>query len=337
VYKISVVIPTLNRAAVLASTLDYIERQTVSRDIYEVLVIDNDSSDETQAVLQAKAAAYSNLRPFSQPKRGAAATRNMGIQEAVGDIVLFIDDDIFVEPNLVEQHLEYHRKNPKSSIIGEVVSPWEHVTDPFLRYLRDRKIFNPYSLARGPMDFSYYHTGNVSTHRALLNQAGRFNEEFFFYGMEDIELGYRLEKKFGCRMVSGPAAKAFHQYFPTYEYFIERCQQAGYSLGKLVDLHPELKDRFIENGKRTRFLKRFHKLYRVFCKACRPVYGLVKRWEEKRGHGPITEILDQYYFWAVRYHFFLGYSQYMQYTGRAAHSVLVGRERIPTFAIERHD
>ena len=71
------------------------------------------------------------------------------------------------------------------------------------------------------MDFSYYHTGNVSTARALLNEAGRFSEEFSIYGMEDIELGYRLEK-IGCRMVHGPSAKALHQYFPTYEQFIQR-------------------------------------------------------------------------------------------------------------------
>ena len=121
-HKISVVIPTLNRAAVLASTIDYIERQTVSHELYEVLVVDNNSSDDTQAVLAAKAAIYPNLRAFSQRKRGAAATRNVGIQEASGDIVLFIDDDIFAESNLIEAHLEYHRKNPKSSIIGEVLS-----------------------------------------------------------------------------------------------------------------------------------------------------------------------------------------------------------------------
>ena len=168
----------------------------------------------------------------------------------------------------------------------------------------------------------------------------RFNEAFFFYGMEDIELGYRLQKKLGCRMVSGPAAKAFHQYFPTYEYFIERCRQAGYSLGKLTDLHPELKDRFIENGRRTRLLKRFHLLYRMFSSASGPLYRLVKRWQEQRGTGSVAGILDQYYFWAVRYHFFLGYSQYVRYAapGQAAHSVLrLGRESIPTFAIERHD
>ena len=261
--KVSVVIPTLDRADMVAATIDCIEQQTISRTEYEVLVIDNNSSDHTQAVLAEKAATYPNIRLFTQLKRGAAATRNVGIREAKGEIVLFIDDDILAEPNLIETHLSAHRLHPKSSVIGAVVSPWDESTVPFLRYLRDRAIFNPYSIACGPMDFSYYHTGNVSSPRKLLLEVGGFNEEFFFYGMEDIELGYRLERA-GSRMVYSPEAKAVHRYFPTYEHFIQRCQQAGYSLGKLVDLHPELRGRFTENGKGTRLLKRFHSLYRFF-------------------------------------------------------------------------
>ena len=132
-HKLSVVIPTLNRADMLASTIDRIERQTVSRDSYEVLVVNNNSSDHTQNVLEQKAASYSNLRAFRQPKPGAAATRNVGIREATGDIVLFIDDDIFAEPNLIENHLQYHKQNTAASVVGTVMSPWEKSNDPFLR------------------------------------------------------------------------------------------------------------------------------------------------------------------------------------------------------------
>jgi hypothetical protein len=231
--------------------------------------------------------------------------------------------------------LRYHERNPRTSIIGGVTTSWASSKEPFLRYLRDRGIFNPYSITGGPMDFSYYHTGNVSTSRALLKEAGGFNEEFFIYGMEDIELGYRLEK-LGCRMMPGPEATAEHKYFPTYDQFIQRCEQAGYSLGKLIELHPELKNRFVENGRRTRLLKRFHFLYRLFTFASRPISTLVTRWEEKRGTGPVTAILDRHYFWALRYHFFLGYSRYTQdgQNGRRPNRHQLAGQRIPDFAIE---
>src|SRR5688572_28737584 len=324
----------------LACTIDRIERQTVSRDIYEVLVVNNNSSDRTQTVLEQKADLYPNLRAFLQTKPGAAATRNVGIREAKGDFVLFIDDDILAEPDLVESHLRYHQENAGSSIVGTVISPWEKSNDPFLRYLRDKGIFNPYSIAcNKPLDFSYYHTGNASTSRKALNEVGGFNEEFFVYGMEDIELGYRLEQQ-GSRMTHGPAATARHEYFPTYQQFVERCQQAGYSLGKLIDLHPELRKRFKENGKRTHVLKRLHVGYRMLLSVCDPVFEGLIGWEMRRGTGKVNRALDQHYYWAIRYHFFLGAREYVRSAenGQPRDAVLKpGGQRIPKLAIERHD
>lgn len=335
--KVSVVIPTLNRAETLAVTIDRIEQQTVGRDKYEVLVVDNNSSDHTQSVLTQKSAAYPNLRYFKQPKPGAAATRNVGIREATGDIVLFIDDDISAQPELIQRHLEYHEQNPESAVIGTVVAPWENSSDPFLRYLRDRGIFSPYNITCGrPMDFSYYHTGNVSTSRKLLVKVDGFSEEFFVYGMEDIELGYRLERT-GCRMIPGTAARAQHEYFPTYEGFVGRCRQAGYSLGKLVELHPELRRRFMENGKRTHVLKHVHGLYRVVVAATAPLYNGIAQWERGRGSGAVHPMLDQHYYWAIRYNFFLGYREYLKAAeGRTPHPTREPKA-LPKLAIERHD
>ncbi len=283
--KVSVIIPTLNRADLLATTIDKIASQTLPQDQYEILVVDNGSTDHTRSVLDQKSKVYPNLRTFSQLKRGAAPTRNVGIRNAEGETVVFIDDDMFAEPDLLEAHLKYHQQHRRASIIGTVTVPWRVSNDPFLRYLRDRRIFNPYSITGGPLDFSYYHTGNVSTARALLVEAGGFNEEFYIYGMEDIELGYRLER-LGCRMVHGLKARAEHSYFPTYDQFIQRCEQAGYSLGKLIELHPELNDRFVENGRRTRLLKRFHVLYRMFSFGYSASFDFIARWEEQRGFGP---------------------------------------------------
>ena len=329
--KVSIIIPTFNRARVLAQTIDRIESQTISPDLYEVIVVDNASTDDTQSVLAQKRRQFRNLKSLIQSKPGAAPTRNAGLSKASGEIVLFIDNDILAEPDLIERHIEYHARYSDASIIGNVITPWNDKTDPILRYLHHRGIYNPYTITSGPMDFSYYHTGNVSTPRSMLVEVGGFNEEFFVYGMEDIELGYRLQKA-GCRMINGEQARAVHQYFPTYEEFIERCEQAGYSLGKLIELHPELKPRFVENGKWTWLLKRFHQLYRLF------YYGAdsASRWlagrERSRGTGPIPRLLELHYDWSVRYHFFLGYSQYRLHARNGSapgYVVQVGRQRIP--------
>jgi hypothetical protein len=188
------------------------------------------------------------------------------------------------------------------------------------------------------MDFSYYHTGNVSTPRCLLAEAGGFNEDFFLYGMEDIELGYRLEK-LGVRMINGERARATHLYFPTYDEFIDRCEQAGYSLGKLIELHPDLEKRFVENGRWTKLLKRVHPIYRISAGAVESASRWLARSEARQGStDPISRLLQLHYYWSIRYHFFMGYTQYRQHavSGNGLHNVIqFGRRSLPDLALQR--
>src|SRR6266704_853276 len=307
--KISVVIPTKNRSALLAETIDRVESQTIPGDHYEVLVIDNASTDDTPDILAQKAGIYPNLKFDFQKKPGAAATRNVGIRLANSDLILFIDDDVQAEPALLQAHLDCHMKNPNSSVIGAVSMPWGDTSDPFLKYLRDHRVLNPYTPSKGPIDFSYYHTCNVSTPTNVLVNVGGFNEAFSIYGIEDIELGYRLEKS-GSRMIFAPEARALHYRFPDYQEFLERCEQAGYSLGQLLVLHPELKRRFVESGRMTRHLKSFHPLYRWSAVVMAPLFRILTNWERRRGTGQILRLIDMHYNWSVRYHFFLGYRRY---------------------------
>jgi glycosyltransferase involved in cell wall biosynthesis len=309
--KVSVVIPTRNRAALVAQAIDCIERQTISRDQYEVIVVDNDSSDDTLPVLEKKSRTYPNLKFGRQHKRGAAATRNSGLRMAQGELILFIDDDVQAEPNLIESHILYQQRNPGASVIGAVTIPWGNTREPFRRYLRDHRILNPYTPSKGPIDFAYYHTSNVSTPGESLAKVGGFNDAFSIYGMEDIELGYRLERS-GSRMIFAPEAKALHYRFPEYHEFIGRCEEAGYSLGYLLALHPELKNRFIENGWLARHLKSFHPLYKWTAAAIAPMLSLLTALEKRRGTGRIIRLLDIHYQSSVRYHFFLGYHRYMK-------------------------
>ena len=309
--KVSVVIPTKNRSPLLAETIERIESQTVPREQYEVIVIDNDSNDATRSVLEQKAKTYPNLKIGWQKKPGAAATRNAGLRLAAYAMVLFIDDDVRAEPGLIQAHLDCHQKNPNSSVIGAISMPWGDTTDPFLRYLRDRRILNPYTPSKGAIDFTYYHTCNASTPTQMLQKVGGFNENFSIYGMEDIELGYRLEKA-GSRMVFAPDAQAVHHRFPGFTDFIERSEQAGYSLGHLLSLHPELRKRFMEHSRIARHLKGLHPFYRWTAAAVSPLVSMLTNWERARGTVPVTRLTDAHYSWSIRYYFFLGHDRYMK-------------------------
>lgn len=307
---LSVIIPTLNRAELLTRTIESIQTQTISRNRYEVIVVDNNSTDDTQRVLADFADRYPNLRFTTEIRPGAAATRNAGLQRADGDIVLFIDDDMEADPELIEGHLNCHQEYADVSGVGTIRTQWESTRNPFLRYLRDRHIYNPHSLCSGEMDFSYYHTGNISTPRDMLNAVGGFDERFSVYGMEDIELGYRLEH-IGCRMVSTPNAVGTHHYFPSFEQFTARCEQAGFSLGLMIALHPELRNRFTENSSLWALLRPFYKGYRVVVPLVEPLVRTLYMLESRQGTGPVSAPLGFHYNWALRYHFFVGYSRYL--------------------------
>lgn len=96
---ISVIICTYNRAKLLTNLLNTICEQTLACSEYEVIVIDNHSSDDTAAVTQSFAARYPQVRYCFEPRQGLSHARNRGWQEAKGDYVAYIDDDCKAPPD----------------------------------------------------------------------------------------------------------------------------------------------------------------------------------------------------------------------------------------------
>jgi len=96
---ISVVICTYNRAALLAGVLKTLCDQTLDRSCYEVIVVDNNSSDSTRAITEEFCRRYENLRYCLESRQGSSYARNLGVQVAQGEYVAFCDDDCEVPNN----------------------------------------------------------------------------------------------------------------------------------------------------------------------------------------------------------------------------------------------
>jgi Glycosyltransferases involved in cell wall biogenesis len=115
---ISIIIPTYNRSDKLKKCLDSALSQDYPHDKFEVIVVDDGSSDETLEVLCSLAKEHGMLRYFSQPHQGPAAARNLGIKESRAGILGFTDNDCVLEPDWARRMVDVHRSHPHSVAVG---------------------------------------------------------------------------------------------------------------------------------------------------------------------------------------------------------------------------
>ncbi len=192
----SVIIPTHNRERVLCKCLKALNNQTYPTEKYEIIIINDGSTDGTEEMLEGL-----EIKPalvyIYQEQTGPAGARNRGIENAQGEYIIFIDDDIIVTPEFIERHLQKQKENEKVIVHGPVI----YTNNPD----------NPTSEEQKITDFSraFFATGNVSIRKKYLLEAGLFNENFQEYGWEDLELGYRLQNM-RLKAVKEPEASGFH-------------------------------------------------------------------------------------------------------------------------------
>jgi glycosyltransferase involved in cell wall biosynthesis len=198
---LSVVIPTYNRKPILEKCLRAMERQTFAD--YEIVVVDDGSTDGTVEWLQSHAAEFPHVRLFCQNHGGAAGARNYGVEQAKGDTIVFIDSDLVVTDVFLQSHVETLIQGQKELghdrlfTYGRVINT-ANFDDP---------TSEPYKLT----DFSaaYFATGNVAIARHWLIEAGLFDTGFKQYGWEDLELGVRL-KNLRLKLIKCPEAVGYH-------------------------------------------------------------------------------------------------------------------------------
>lgn len=114
---ITVIIPTRNRAQLLNAAIQSLAQQTLSQETFEVLVIDNGSTDGTADAVKDKASVRSNVRYIYEPKPGLHAGRHRGMLEASGDLLVFADDDIEALPSWLATIQEVFA-DPKVAMVG---------------------------------------------------------------------------------------------------------------------------------------------------------------------------------------------------------------------------
>ncbi len=212
---LSVVIPTFNRKNSLQKTLDGLARQTYPAVQFEAVVVSDGSTDGTDTLL----AEYARTSPFPlqvicQPNGGPARARNHGIENARGEVVVFLDDDVEPSPEFLAVHAAHHSHQSDAVVIAPMLpDPALLWREPAWIAWEHAMLEKQYAAWRsgkwdgcGPHNF---YSGNASVRRAHLVTVGGFDEQF--PRQEDVELAVRLEKQCGVRFVYEPDAPGTHR------------------------------------------------------------------------------------------------------------------------------
>ncbi len=207
---ISIIIPTYNRLPILEKCLKALEKQKFTDDKisnYEIILVDDGSTDGTLEWLAKNETELPHVKVFVQEHQGPAAARNLGIKEAKGEIIIFIDSDLVVTETFLQAHANALRKGQKKIGSDRLFTyGWVINTCNF-----ENPTAEPYKIT----DFSaaYFATGNVAIARKWLEKVGLFDTRFQLYGWEDLELGVRL-KKLGLKLIKCPEAVGYHWHPP---------------------------------------------------------------------------------------------------------------------------
>ncbi|GAA4690107.1 glycosyltransferase [Phytohabitans rumicis] len=237
--RCSVIIPTYNRADLLAYTLESLARQSLRTDQFEVLIGDDGSTDDTASVVDRYRDRIDVKRFFHEHDGfGAARSRNECIRQAAGDICVMLDSGVLAHSGCLAAHVASNDASPGPlAVIGyvygfalrdddareidQVIDPWD--ADATIERMTAKQLYPDVrdefyeryddDFADLPAPWVMYWSCNVSARTAQVREVGMFDEHFRTWGGEDLDLAYRLHCA-GARFVVNRAASGVHHPHP---------------------------------------------------------------------------------------------------------------------------
>lgn len=234
---ISVIIPTYNKGHVLAATLHALQEQTVPADQYEVLVIDDGSTDGTEALVAGLTPAHRQAYR-RQENLGAGQARNDGAEMARGEILLFLDADIVMYPDSLHMHVAAHQQCDRALIVSRILP-----VEPNPNGLEDLIFQKAMDFGPAETRLTWKHTITqcLSVKKQHFVQIGGFDTGL--RRCQDIDFGYRAEQLgFEVRYLAQARAWHNHSLSLVQRCEVERRNQRGFAA--LFRKHPHLIDQF---------------------------------------------------------------------------------------------
>ena len=250
--EISAIISTFNRAHFLDVLFDSIVKQTILPERFEVVIVNNNCTDNTEAVCHKFTAENPSIKVFYciEKQQGLSYGRNRGIAESKGKIVTFLDDDAFLAPNFFETTLNFFEKHNDINAIGGKI---------LLHYMEKKPSwYNPYlasllgyfNLGDKEVIFSgrnYFRGSNMSFRKEIFIKYGNFNTSLgrvgkSLFGNEEKELYFRFKEN-GEEMWYVPSAIVYHL-VPIERTYPEFVKRQAIGTGASQRQHAQIKGRY---------------------------------------------------------------------------------------------
>ena len=239
--EFSIIIPSFNKKDSLRFIMNNFFKQSYPKSKYEIIVIDDGSNDKTLESIE-KIRPTCNFRYFYWPRKKikikkeykkwakfynrTGPSRNIGINNAQGKIILFNDADILVNKDCLKKHQVYHNKHNNIIVRGfQMLLPKEFRTN--LTKINDFKLLKRLSSLEKPDNkrklycrmYNLFEEGwhrvitaNLSVRKKYLEKVNGFSRDFIFWGFEDVDLGYRLSRAFKLKFIWDDKIKVYHLY-----------------------------------------------------------------------------------------------------------------------------
>ncbi len=249
---VSVIVCTYNRAHYLAETLSYLLRQNASIDTFEVLLINNNSTDTTEEICT-QFSAENPTFPFRyivETTQGLSHARNRGVKEAKGDVLTFIDDDAFAQADFVAAISQYFLENKEIIAIGGKIIPkyeekaprWmsKHLL-PLVAALDMGDRTKPFPKGKSPIG------ANMSIRKEAFEKHGGFDVNLgrkgnALEGSEEKDFFFRLTKA-GATVVYLPQA-VVHHIIPAKRVSDDYIKNQAIGIGKSERIRTQQQGRF---------------------------------------------------------------------------------------------
>lgn len=202
--KISVIVPAYNAEKYIGQCIKALLNQSYRREDYEVIVVDDGSTDKTADIIKDYP-----LRYIYQKNQGPAAARNNGVKEAKGDIILFTDSDCIATPNWIEEMVRPFKSSDIAAVKGAYLTNQKGV----IARLAQVEFEERFEMLKKAESIDMVDTYSAGFRRDIFLQMGGFDTSFPVANNEDTDLSYRMSKQ-GFKMVFNPDAIVYHLKHP---------------------------------------------------------------------------------------------------------------------------